>query len=33
MNPNNKAALYQIADIQYRNGEIDRAEKPVDFLL
>lgn len=33
MNPSNKAVLYQIADIQYRNGEIDRAEKPVDFLL
>lgn len=33
LNPNNKAVLYQVADIQYRLGEIDRAEKPVDFLL
>ena len=33
MNPSNKTVLYQIADIQYRMWEIDRAEKPVDFLL
>lgn len=32
-NPSNKLALYQIADIEYRKGEIARAEKPVDFLL
>lgn len=33
LNPNNKSVLYQVADIQYRLWEIDRAEKPVDFLL
>lgn len=32
-NPKNKDALYQVADIMYRKGEILRAEKPIDFLL
>lgn len=32
-NPSNKEILFQIADIQYRKGEILRAEKPIDFLL
>lgn len=31
--PSNKDALIQIADIEYRRGEIGRAEKPIDFLL
>jgi len=31
--PRNKDALFQIADIEYRRGEIGRAEKPIDFLL
>lgn len=31
--PSNKEALFQIADIEYRKGEISRAEKPIDFLL
>ena len=31
--PSNKEALYQVADIEYRRGEILKAEKPVDFLL
>ena len=32
-NPSNKDALFQVADIEYRKGEISRAEKPIDFLL
>lgn len=31
--PKNKEALYQVADIQYRMGEITKAEKPINFLL
>jgi DNA-binding SARP family transcriptional activator len=31
--PTNREALYQVADIEYRRGEITKAEKPVDFLL
>lgn len=31
--PRNKDALFQIADIEYRRGEIGRAEKPIDYLL
>lgn len=31
--PSNKEALFQVADIEYRKGEILRAEKPIDFLL
>lgn len=31
--PKDKDALYQIADIMYRKGEILKAEKPIDFLL
>jgi hypothetical protein len=31
--PKNKEALYQVADIQYRKGEISKAEKPINFLL
>lgn len=31
--PSNKEALFQVADIQYRQWEITRAEKPIDFLL
>ena len=31
--PTNREALYQVADIEYRRGEIWKAEKPVDFLL
>ncbi len=31
--PKNKEALYQVADIEYRRGDITKAEKPVDFLL
>ncbi len=30
--PMNEEALLQIADINYRRGEIDKAEKAVDFL-
>lgn len=30
--PNNEEALLQIADINYRRGDIDKAEKAVDFL-
>ncbi len=32
-NPTSKEVLYQVADIEYRKGEISKAEKPVDFLL
>lgn len=32
-NPKHKEALYQVADIQYRKGEISKAEKPINFLL
>ncbi len=32
-NPKNKDALYQVADIMYRKGEIWKAEKPINFLL
>lgn len=32
-NPKNKDALYQVADIMYRKGEILKAEKPINFLL
>ncbi len=31
--PTNREALYQVADIEYRRGEITKAEKPVDFLM
>jgi len=31
--PKNKEALYQVADIQYRMGEISNAEKPINFIL
>ncbi len=31
--PSDKEALFQVADIEYRQGEIKRAEKPIDFLL
>jgi len=31
--PTSKEALIQVADIEYRRGEIGRAEKPIDFLL
>lgn len=30
--PNNEDAILQIADIQFRKGEIDKADKAVDFL-
>jgi DNA-binding SARP family transcriptional activator len=30
--PSNEEALLHIADINYRRGEIDQAEKAVDFL-
>ena len=32
-NPTSKEALFEIADIEFRKGEISRAEKPIDFLL
>jgi len=31
-NPNNEDALLQVADIQYRKGEIGKATKAIDFL-
>jgi len=31
--PSNQEALFQVADIEYRRGEIGKAEKPIDFLL
>lgn len=31
-NPKNEDALLQVADIQYRNGEISKATKAIDFL-
>jgi len=31
--PENPEALMQIADIQYQSGEVEKAEKAVDFLL
>lgn len=31
-NPNNEDALLQVADIQYRSGEIGKATKAIDFL-
>lgn len=31
--PSNEEALFQVADIEYRRGEIGKAEKPIDFLL
>ena len=30
--PSNEDAILQIADIQYRRGEIGKADKAVDFL-
>lgn len=32
-NPTNEQALMQVVDIEYRRGELDKAWKPVDFLL
>ncbi len=32
-NPSNEQALMQVVDIEYRRGELDKAGKPVDFLL
>lgn len=32
-NPTNEQALMQVVDIEYRRGELTKAEKPVDFLL
>lgn len=32
-NPTNEQALMQVVDIEYRRGELDKAQKPVDFLL
>jgi tetratricopeptide (TPR) repeat protein len=32
-NPQNKEALYQVADIEYRMGKLSKSEKPVDFLI
>lgn len=32
-NPSNHQALMQVVDIEYRRGELDKAGKPVDFLL
>jgi thioredoxin-like negative regulator of GroEL len=31
--PEDPEALMQIADIQYQSGEVEKAEKAVDFLL
>ncbi|HMT01284.1 MAG TPA: hypothetical protein PKC14_03070 [Candidatus Absconditabacterales bacterium] len=31
--PNNQEALIQVADIEYRKGEISNAQKPIDYLL
>ena len=31
--PYNKDALMQIADIQYRSGNVEKAEKAVDFMI
>jgi predicted Zn-dependent protease len=32
-NPGNKEALYQVADIEYRMGKIQKSEKPIDYLI
>ena len=32
-NPSNEQALMQVVDIEYRRGEIGKAEKPVNYLL
>ena len=31
-NPQNEDALLQVADIQYRKGDISKATKAIDFL-
>ena len=31
-NPDNENALLQVADIQYRTGEISKATKAIDYL-
>lgn len=32
-NPNNKEALYQVADIEYRLGKFSNSEKPINYLI
>lgn len=32
-NPTDEWALLQVVDIEYRRGELQRAEKPIDFLM
>lgn len=32
-NPDNEDALMQVADIEYRKWEIEKASKPIDYLL
>ena len=31
--PTHEDALLQVVDIEYRRGELDKAEKPIDFLM
>ncbi len=31
--PTHEDALLQIVDIEYRRGELDKAQKPIDFLM
>lgn len=32
-NPNNREALYHVADIEYRMGKLDKSQKPIDYLV
>jgi DNA-binding SARP family transcriptional activator len=31
--PMHEDALLQVVDIEYRRGELDKAQKPIDFLM
>lgn len=31
--PTDEDALLQVVDIEYRRGELDKAQKPIDFLM
>jgi DNA-binding SARP family transcriptional activator len=31
--PTHEDALLQVVDIEYRRGELDKAQKPIDFLM
>ena len=31
--PTDEDALLQVVDIEYRRGELEKAQKPIDFLM